>query len=222
MSRTKLVRWSGLPALLAGVLFVAAALVHPVGEDIAAVTDPNWVPAHLLGLAFAMFWLLGLVGLYARQADRTGWLGLIGFVLALAGTAFVVGIQFMVSSTLPVVAAQAPGIFGQARTPPPHALLLFALGFGLGNILFGIAILRARVLPRWSGLLLSLGMLVFMFAEIGREAGPLPVAVSFVIGPAGQVLMSIGLIWMGAALLLERRAPASECTLAGECAPVHA
>jgi hypothetical protein len=99
---------------------------------------------------------------------------------------------------------------------------LFALGFGLGNILFGIAILRARVLPRWSGLLLSLGMLVFMFAEIGREAGPLPVAVSFLIGPAGQVLMSIGLIWMGAALLLERRAPASECTLAGECAPVHA
>ena len=86
MTTANLIRWSGLTTLLAGVLYAAGALLHPVGEDLAAVNNPNWVPAHLVYWVSVLLLHLGLVGLYARQAKQTGWLGLVGFVLAFIGT----------------------------------------------------------------------------------------------------------------------------------------
>ena len=90
MSSTNLIHRSGLLSVLAGVLYALGAILHPAGEDIAAYTSPNWVPAHQIYWAAAMLMLFGLVGLYARQVEKTGWLGLVGFVLAFIGT--VVGI----------------------------------------------------------------------------------------------------------------------------------
>jgi hypothetical protein len=86
MSTAKLIRWSGLISILAGVLYALGALLHPAGEDLAAYTNPNWVPAHQVYWVSAMLMLFGLVGLYARQVEKTGWLGLVGFVLAFIGT----------------------------------------------------------------------------------------------------------------------------------------
>ena len=39
MSTTKLIRWSGLISILAGVLYALGALLHPVGEDLGASGD---------------------------------------------------------------------------------------------------------------------------------------------------------------------------------------
>lgn len=43
------------------------------------VLKPLYRPAHLIVFVSWLFALLGLVGFYARQAHRTGVLGLIGF-----------------------------------------------------------------------------------------------------------------------------------------------
>jgi hypothetical protein len=48
MSAVRLIRFSGLITLLGGALKAVGALLHPVGEDLAAVNHPNWVPAHLI------------------------------------------------------------------------------------------------------------------------------------------------------------------------------
>src|SRR5215211_1436791 len=74
MSSAKLIRWSGLISLSAGVLYALAAFLHPVGEDLAAVTSPKWVPAHLVYWVSVILMQLGLVGLYARQVEKAGWL----------------------------------------------------------------------------------------------------------------------------------------------------
>jgi hypothetical protein len=203
MSTTKLIRLSGLATLLAGALYALGALLHPVGEDLASVTNPSWVPSHLVYWVSAMLMLFGLVGLYARQAAKAGWLGLVGFLLALTGTAFVGSIFFMASTILPVVATGSSGIFDQVITPSTFVVLVVVVGFVLGYVLFGVATIRAGVFPRWSGPLLIIGVSLFMISEVS----PVDLAISHLIATLGDVIFGIGLAWMGYALWSEKREP---------------
>lgn len=130
-----------------GVLYALAAFLHPVGEDLGAVDSPNWVTAHLVYWVSVILLQFGLVGLYVRQVEEAGWLGLVGFVLAFIGTGFVETILFMVSTIIPFLAAQAPPFFDQAMTPPAFRVPVFVGGFGLGYILFGVATMRRCVTP---------------------------------------------------------------------------
>jgi hypothetical protein len=206
MLTEKLIRWSGVISVLAGAFYALAAFLHPVGEDLAAINHPNWAPAHLLYWVAVVLIQLGLVGLYARQADRIGWLGLIGFVLAFIGTAFVGAIVFMVAALLPLIAATSPAVINQATTPPVFAVLILVLGYGLGYILFGVATMRAGVLPRWSGLLLIIGVSLFMISE----APLFDRMLSHVIVTLGDIVFGLGLAWMGFALWSEKRVPVSK------------
>ena len=196
MSTAGLIRWSGLISILAGVLYALGAILHPVGEDIAAYTNPNWVTAHLVYWVSSILMLFSLVGLYARQVEKTRWLGLVGFVLAFIGTAFVGSIFFMVSTVVPLIAAETPALFDRAATPPTGAVLLVVLGFSLGYILFGVATMRAGVLPRWSGLLLIVGVSLFMISE----APLFDRTLSHLIVTVGDGVFGLGLAWMGYAL----------------------
>jgi hypothetical protein len=203
MAPANLIRWSGLISLLVGVLYALAAFLHPVGEDLAAVNSPKWVTAHLVYWVSVILMQFGLVGLYARQVEKAGWLGLVGFVLAFIGTGFVETILFMVSTIIPFIAAQAPTIFDQAMTPPAFTVPVFVGGFGLGYILFGVATMRAGVLPRWSGLLLIIGVSFFMISE----AQLFDRALSHVMVTIGDVVFGLGFAWAGYALWSEKRAP---------------
>jgi hypothetical protein len=201
MSPANLIRWSGLISLLVGVLYALAAFLHPVGEDLAAVNSPKWVTAHLVYWVSVILMQFGLMGLYARQVEKAGWLGLVGFVLAFIGTGFVETILFMVSTIIPFIAAQAPTIFDQAMTPPAFRVPVFVGGFGVGDIL--LALRRcAGVLPRWSGLLLIIGVLFFM----NSEAQLFDRALSHVIATIGDVVFGLGFAWAGYVLWSERRA----------------
>lgn len=201
MSTAKLIRWSGLVTVLAGALYALGAILHPIGEDIAAYTSPNWVRAHQIYWVSAILMLFGLVGLYARQVEKAGWLGLVGFVLAFIGTAFVGSIFFMVSTVIPVIAAESPGLFDEAATPTTGAVLVVLLGFGLGYILFGVATMRAGVLPRWSGLFLIIGVALFLISE----AAPFGRTLSHMVATVGDVVFGLGLLWMGQTLWSEAR-----------------
>jgi hypothetical protein len=192
-------------------------VIHPAGEGIELYDIPTWVPAHLLGLVSVMLMQVGLVALYAGQVEESGRLGLIGFVLSLIGTAFAAAIQYSQSAILPLVATEAPSIFVEARTPPPYGIPLFVLGLGLGLALFGIATARAGVYPRWSGLLLSLGVTLFMIGEVSREAGLLGGILPYAIGAPGQLLMAAGLVWMGYALWSQKAEAVTR--RAEECVP---
>jgi len=211
MSSTKLIRWSGLAAVLAGVLYALGALLHPVGETLASVNSPSWIPSHLVYWVSAMLMVFSLVGLYARQAAKAGWLGLVGFLLALAGTAFAGSIFFMASTVLPLVAAGSPSVFGQVMPPPAFAVVVLGVGFVLGYLLFGVATIRAGVFPRWSGSLLIIGVLLFTISEMSL----LDPAISHLVVTLGDVLFGIGLAWMGYALWSEERGPELMPTGAG-------
>ena len=214
MVTTNLIRWSGLIAVLGGILFPLAAFIHPNGEDLAAVSMPNWVPAHLLGFVSVMLMHLSLIGLYARQAEQTGWLGLVGFLLAFIGGVFAVVIQYVTSTVNPLIAAQSPALFDQAMTPPSFAPRLFVFGFIFGYVLFGVATIRAGVLPRGSGVLVVVGILLFFLGEISFLGQGLsaPALLQFFalirklhgIVLLGDIAFGLGLAWMGYTIWKEK------------------
>jgi hypothetical protein len=215
MLTRNLIRWSGLIAVLGGVLFPVAAVIHPNGEDLAAVSMPTWVPAHLLGFVSVTLIHLSLIGLYARQVEQAGWLGLVAFVLAFVGGAFAMVIQYVTSILIPLIAAQAPALFDQAMTPPKFAPPLFVLGFILGHVLFGLATIRAGVLPRGSGVLVVIGILLFFLGEVsflgqGLSASALQQFFALIrklhgIVLLGDIAFGLGLAWMGYTIWKEKR-----------------
>jgi hypothetical protein len=86
---------------------------------------------------------VGLVGLHALQRGSYGLLGRAGFYLSLVAiTARISGaVVFLAGSTA----------LEWISPPATYSLLV-------GLVLYGIATLRARVLPRWYGLTLTLAM----------------------------------------------------------------
>jgi len=82
MSSSNLIRWSGLVALVGGVLVIVTDVAEFIlfgGQtfDVAVTTRAWFFLVQGLELVSFLLVLLGLIGLYARQAERTGSLGLI-------------------------------------------------------------------------------------------------------------------------------------------------
>ena len=211
ITASTLMRLAGLSAILAGLCFIVIGMFHPVNVP-ASVTTVTWVNVHIAATALGFFGLLGLVGLYARQVEETGWLGLAGFLLFSAWMTLVCGFSFVEAFILPRLATQSPafvaGILGMFSSIPSQVDLgilptLWNISgpmYILGPLLFGIATFRARVLPRWAGALLVLGaVLVPVGALVPPEYQP-------------KIMIPVGLAmaWLGYALFSERRQQVSE------------
>src|SRR5438093_12962008 len=85
MKTSHLIRASGVALMIGGILGVVGLVIHPLSETASDVASSRWVPAHLLAFVSAIPLIFGLIGLYARQAEETGRLGLLGFALTLIG-----------------------------------------------------------------------------------------------------------------------------------------
>jgi hypothetical protein len=55
----------------------------------------------VLAVATSFFGVFGLAGLHARQASRTGWLGLVGTVLLSLWLVIIMGFSFVEAFILP-------------------------------------------------------------------------------------------------------------------------
>src|SRR2546427_10978076 len=153
MKTSNLIRWSGLALMIGGILGVVGLIIHPLSEPASDVASSRWVPAHLLGFVSTIPLIFGLIGLYARQAEETGRLGLLGFALTLIG-AISEGMELLWIEVIifPFLVANDPGLFDSLRSSPAYlvpVLLSFLLFLG-GFIIFGVAMVRGAVLPRWT------------------------------------------------------------------------
>jgi len=165
MSTTKLIRWSGLSLMLGGIVLAVHYLTHPPGETWQYALDPLWVPSHWLGGIAYMLIPLGLMGLYARQSEKVGLPGLIGFILTFVGCTLSAGASIFGSVVVfPFIAARGLDWLntpnGALRTSSAFQLAagLGGLSLLLGLPLFAVATLRARVLSRWGAWLVILSI----------------------------------------------------------------
>jgi hypothetical protein len=79
MSKQKIIRWSGLAAMLGGVLKALGSVSYE---------QPPWKWLGSLGLVLLVY---GLMGIYAVQVEESGQTGFWGFVLLVAGSIFLAG-----------------------------------------------------------------------------------------------------------------------------------
>lgn len=205
-------RSAGVAAMAAGLIFAGIQPIHPL-DVLASVTTTHWAIIQSLKTAMCVLGLIGVTGLYLRQANAAGWLGLAGYLLFSFFFAHTLPLAYTEAFILPLLAAPAPtfveGVLGIFNGHPVETNLgalplLYALsgglGYVLGGLLFGIATLRAGVLPRWAAGLLAVGALApFVLAML-----PHPLDRSFAV-PTG-----VALVWLGYALWSERGAQAAE------------
>lgn len=201
-----LIRWSGLAAVAAGLIFAGIQPVHPA-DVVASVTTGMWTIIIALKFAMCLFFLVGLTGIFARQAEQAGWLGAVGFGLLVVSWFLQTGFVFVELFVLPVVAPSLPGfvesflgvVNGQPGTMDIGALVptygVLGICYLLGGLLFGIATVRAAVLPRWPAIL-------FAFAAIITPAAAL---LPHALQRYAAVPMGIAMIWLGYSLWSERR-----------------
>ena len=193
MTRARLLLLGGRISVVGAVLVLASQLL---GAFFA--TDPATLAATAASAPFLVFSLLklvgfvllmlGLVSLYARQALAAGSLGFVGFVSAFTGTALVAGDWWFEAFALPWLAQVAPELL---TTPASGTLLaggtISFLTFSIGWVLFGAATLRARVFPRWVGVLLVAGALL-AYAQ-GRP--PLGALLAVAVGAMGVIALRL-------------------------------
>ena len=93
MTTSTLMRLAGVSAMVAGLCFIVIGMFHPVNIP-SSVTTATWVNVHIFATALGFFGLFGMAGLYTRQAEKSGWLGLAGFVLFSVWMTLVSGFSF--------------------------------------------------------------------------------------------------------------------------------
>jgi len=215
ISTAALMRLAGFSAMLAGLGIAVIGMFHPANEP-AYVTTPTWIIVHIFATSLGYFGVLGLAGLYARQVEKAGWLGLIGFLMFSVWMTLVGFFSFIEAAVMPLLASQYPPFvagFMQMLNSVPSEVNLGVIPtmwdisnpmLILGSLLFAIATFRAGILPRWAAGLLALGTLMI---PVGALL-PTELQAKIIMIPMG-----LGLAWMGYALLTERREKTEEAVL---------
>jgi hypothetical protein len=196
MSPMNLYRLCGFALLLSVPIgLLGHVIVHPPGHSLENMASARWIPAHSLILAQAFLLLLGLPGLYVRQASNAGVLGLAGFVLTFLGVTSGVSTMVYEVFVIPVLVAdptyQSLLALNGPVTGGPFGVYQTVLGgyiFAWGAILFGAATIRAGVLPRAVGVSLAIVGVAFLVLRV-----PVPVPILLL----GLVLFCLGFAWPG-------------------------
>jgi hypothetical protein len=163
-----LTRWAGLAAAAAGAIFIGVQINHPY-LDASSITTTEMAIRDSLKVLMALLALVGITGMYLRQVRPMGVLGLIGYLLLSACYASIMCTAFVAAYVLPSIARTNTSYVNDVTAEATNrhavgdigllqqAIAVQGVGYLLGGLVFGIALYRARVLPRWAAALLAGG-----------------------------------------------------------------
>lgn len=207
ITTSTLTRGAAVAAALAGLAYIVIQFIHPA-DVVASLSTQRWAVVHILSFSEAVLALVGVTGIYLRQVRQFGILGLIGylmfgffFILQSAFTFAEAFIAPLFGSDAPQVSVDFVGLFGRyaavtdlgplAALPQVGALLYIG-----GALLFGIAVIRARLLSRGAGILL-----IAAAAATPIAGALLPHALERM----AAVPMGLALVWLGLSLFSDQR-----------------
>ena len=191
--KSNLIRWGGPAMMLGGLLWVLTYVVEiligvTLGEETYGQPDASaslleWLwPASFMGAI--LFLGVGLLGVRARLQGRANVLGILGALLASVAIA---------AASINLVTLT--GVSGEPRASDDLGFL-GVLGTLGGSVLLGIAALRAKVLPRWARVVLTLAPLAFIPAIIAtiplESVAPDYVIADLPFPVVGLVLATVG------------------------------
>ena len=195
MNRQKLVRWGGLAALIASILSIAIeivlmATIRNQAYSTAALTT-EWSLLYTLRLIAVILLMLGLVALFARQSQNMRAFGVVAFVIASIGTMLIFGFAWALLFVFPAMAKAVPTFLDKLANEPGSGLVITLFLVTIGWFLFGLASLRAKVLPAGSAWTVMVGAFMALVLNTMQL-------------PFSWVIFDVGVIWMGWWLWSER------------------
>jgi hypothetical protein len=198
-----LTRAAGISAATAGAIFVGVQIKHPAFTVQAFTDGINWQVRSIAKLVMSGLAIAGLTGMYMHQRRRLGKLGLVGYVTFVIGYLFMASVEAIAVFVLPGEAHTRPGYVNDVLRAAAGMktagdigsmqtlLTLMGVTYMAGGLLFGIALLRARVLSRWAAALLAvsaIGIAALKFLPVSFDR---PMAV-----PTGVALIGLGVsLW---------------------------
>ena len=159
-------RGLALAAMTGGALLVLGNAVLLFDPDARGLESGADYPTVAIVVAGALLVVAGLVGVHLRQRSSYGTLGLTAFVLAVLAEV-ATAVYLATANEIPILIGLVTGV--------------------IGFVLLTIAIVRAPVLPRWTGYLAFIafvGLLIVGDADLG-------------IAAAGAVWLAIGRTLLG-------------------------
>jgi len=201
-----LIRGAATATVLAGLIYIAIQPLHP-SDHLDSVVGTAWFVVHIFSLAMAVLALVGLTGIYLRQVRESGFLGLVGYVLFTLFFVLQAAFTFAEAFIAPLTAASSPqltedlvGLFAGHTTQTdlgPLAVVPFVgvVLYVAGGVVFGIALLRARVLSPWPSVLLIAASAITPLAGLVPDDAQRLLAIP----------MGIALAWLGSSLWSEQR-----------------
>jgi len=193
-----LTRAAAVAAAAAGAIFIAVQIGHPP-MDVASVTTTEWVVRNTAKVVMAALALAGITGIYLRQVKQAGLLGAVGYAVFAAGYLTIMAVAFISAYVLPSLAGTAPGWVDDVLAAASGGTVSGDIGYlqtviqveGFlylgGGPLFGVALLRARVLARWAAALLAAGTVATLAIPLLPQSLERPFAF-----PTGIALIGLG------------------------------
>lgn len=194
VTTSTLTRAAALAAMAGGLLFIAVQIKHPL-LDAPFTTTTEFTVRETAKIFMAVFSLVGITGIYLRQVRQIGVLGLIGYLVLGVGYLTLLGVQIIGVFVLPDIAASQPGyvndVLAVAHSGTPvgdvnrfKTLSNVGITYIVGGVIFGIALFRANVLPRWTAALMSVGAVAtvatFQLPELTQRLFAIPAAVALI------------------------------------------
>lgn len=191
-------------SLIAILSFIGITLLFP-SNDLGQYRSVLWQILTLTTCFGSLLDAMGLSGMYASRATRLGRLGLVGVVLIFVAACLFASLFLVLVLVFPVLATTAPRLTADGSFPAlSFSFILVDVLLAGGAALFGIAILRSRSFPRWTGWLL-----VASIPFVLLDAAPLPDAVSSIFGLLALVVIMLGLAGIGYVLVADRNVTAT-------------
>lgn len=211
MSDASLNRLSGIFLWIGSVLLAITGIIPffiSLEINISEVTMQHinlqssmFVMYYVLCFVAFSFILLGFPAIYLRQSAQIGKMGLIGLLLYVFGVLLNIAVTASFTSVLPMVDEGAPQLIDKIIDSN-----FFIYPFGsfflsiIGAVLFGIAVIRAKVFPAYVGVLFAISPIfhtseMFVNNDIGFA----------VLDLLSVVSLGVALIRVGSSLISGRQ-----------------
>lgn len=179
MSSVSLYRCCGI-ILILGVVIKLVSTIFPfllsvnIETSSTDLQDPlfatyyslTFIAFSLTIIAFSLT-IIALPAMYLRQSARWGKLGLTGLLFYIFGTLLDIALIATFTTVMPLLSKDAPALIDEILN---SYFAIFPLGSFLlcliGAILFGIAIIRAKVFPVYVGVLFMASPILYVMSSI--------------------------------------------------------
>jgi len=227
LTSSRLTAAAGACAVVAGTLYAVVQINHPAA-DLDHITTLDFRVREIAKMTMAALTIAGLTGMLVRNRHRFGVLGAVSYVLVVIGYLAMFANQVIVACVLPTLSQTDPGYVqayldaalgktsGVELGAVQTLFTVTGMGYSIGGLLFGIALLRAGTLSRWASVLFSYGTVSALALAVLPQSFSRPFAI-----PVSVALVGLGYsLWRNRADTTTTAARRTVATGTGSYEPV--